>query len=266
MNSNSFKSLPQSTKPNKQECCDRCKFRDIKCKLDASGCTNCSRKGVICSLNSDNSEISNSSTSVNQPKPCDKCKEHRIRCDKNPSGCENCLKKGVDCTYLIERKRRGPKTKVEHFMRYYESLNNSNSNRASNKDQTPDILVTQEGECININSESASGLNTSLASSPNNNSPLQVSDDNNYYQMSPNMLTMYQSVYSPMLDASYYNLPLHLDFSSVAITNPLTNPIITTTAVTSMEYGMSPIYSPQNQMNLQSTTMFDEYGYPMYFN
>ncbi|KXN73285.1 hypothetical protein CONCODRAFT_3762 [Conidiobolus coronatus NRRL 28638] len=249
--------------------CDRCKARNIKCSLNASGCKNCSKKGVTCSLSQDISESPVRSITNIQEKPCDRCKDHRIRCDKSTLGCKNCSRKGIACTYLVERKKRGPKTKVEHFMRYYESLNNINSNQ-DNSAKNPNILITHEGGDINnsdnqlLNNHYVSDLNFELGSSPNLNS-LLISDDNITYQKSPGMVPMYNNIYNPAFDNSCYNLPLPLDFSSAVTTGPFMMPI-DATATTTMVFGLNPVYTPISQMSFQDSAIFDQNSYPMCFN
>jgi hypothetical protein len=259
----SVKSAAVQIKP-----CDRCKTRNIKCNLNTSGCKNCSKKGVTCSLNQGLSEFSVQPMENTQQKPCDRCKDHRIRCDKSILGCKNCSRKGIACTYLVERKKRGPKTKVEHFMKYYESLNNINYNQY-NTVNNPNILITHESGDINssnnreLDNHYVSDINFDLGSSPNLNSHI-ISDDNVAYQNSPSMVPMYSNVYNPAFDTSCYSLPLPLDFSSATTTGPLMMPINTT--ATTLVFGLNPVYSPMSQMSFQDSTIFDQNSYPMCFN
>jgi hypothetical protein len=52
-----------------------------------------------------------STTSSQGKKACDQCFKSKTKCDMNEAGCATCKKKGIDCTFLIPKKKRGPKSK-----------------------------------------------------------------------------------------------------------------------------------------------------------
>ncbi|KXN73288.1 hypothetical protein CONCODRAFT_3766 [Conidiobolus coronatus NRRL 28638] len=216
-------------------------------------------------MNPSTSESSTLQLENGQQKPCDGYKAHHIKCDKNVNGCKNCSKRGIPCTYLIERKRRGPKTKVDHFMRYYESLYNNNLNQASN------ILVTKDKKSSSVenetycNSQYTLDLNFNTHRSSNLNSSF-VLNENVPHQTSSNMLSIYQNTHNPMLDANYYSLPLPHDFASAVSADSLSTSTITTIATTAMDYELNPIYSPLTQPSFENCTILDQNGCTIYFN
>jgi hypothetical protein len=200
-----------------------------------------------------------------QQKSCDWCKAHHTKCDKNAEGCKNCYRRGISCTYLIERKRRGPKTKVEHFMRYYESLYNTSSNQVS------DIYATKGNtDCNDVgetycNRKYFLDLNFNTQSSHNSNTSF-VLNENMSYQMGSNMLPIFQNIHNPMLDTSCYSLSLSKAFTSIASVNSLITFTNTTVGTMTIDNEFSPIYSSLTRLSFENCTMLDQNGYPIYFD
>ncbi|KAJ3977120.1 fungal-specific transcription factor domain-containing protein [Lentinula raphanica] len=53
---------------------------------------------------------------VRAARACDQCYKRKVKCncDEMPNNiCSVCLNLGIDCTYLVERKKRGPKAKIQ---------------------------------------------------------------------------------------------------------------------------------------------------------
>ncbi|KXN73289.1 hypothetical protein CONCODRAFT_3767 [Conidiobolus coronatus NRRL 28638] len=142
--------------------------------------------------------------------PCDGCKGHHIKCDKSLDGCKNCSRRGISCTYLITRKRRGPKTKTESMIKLIESLNISNQSTEV-VESTATTSFTQNASTILVDNEIERNLElqSSTASSPMLAAPA-LSNDFTMLQVTPiNLPVVYQDVYSlPAYDINCYSLPL----------------------------------------------------------
>ncbi|KXN73291.1 hypothetical protein CONCODRAFT_3769 [Conidiobolus coronatus NRRL 28638] len=143
--------------------------------------------------------------------PCDGCKGHHIKCDKNLEGCANCSRRGISCTYLISRKRRGPKTKVESMMKLLECLNSTNQSSVVTTDQFASTISfdSEVSQCLDLHS---SGVSSPMQTTP------KFSDDMKMVQDAPVDLKVgYQDIYSfPLFDTNMYNLnlPLPQDLST----------------------------------------------------
>ncbi|KXN73296.1 hypothetical protein CONCODRAFT_3776 [Conidiobolus coronatus NRRL 28638] len=75
--------------------------------------------------------------------PCDGCTANHKKCNKILDQCSNCKRKGIKCTYLIVRRKRGPKTKSESMLEYCKSMYASlklGTNTSSNSNQNPNIV------------------------------------------------------------------------------------------------------------------------------
>jgi hypothetical protein len=150
--------------------------------------------------------------------PCDGCKGHHIKCDKNLDGCKNCSRRGINCTYLITRKRRGPKTKTESMIKLIESLSTSN--------QSTEVVETDISASNNENDSTTpddnvlvkcSELQYSATSSPIQAAPL-LPNDYTMLQVAPiDYPTVCQSACSlPMYDTNCYSLALPLQTNIVS--------------------------------------------------
>lgn len=159
--------------------------------------------------------------------PCDGCKGHHIKCDKNLDGCKNCSRRDIPCTYLITRKRRGPKTKVESMMKLLESLNTANQSSSSTSVSST-TTTNQTSFTLSVDTkttQSSPDPQSSDLSSPMQATPT-LSDDFSLNQAIPHDFSVsYQDIYSlPVLDTNIYNLPpLPSDLTSFE--PPLTIPI-----------------------------------------
>ncbi|KXN73286.1 hypothetical protein CONCODRAFT_77426 [Conidiobolus coronatus NRRL 28638] len=140
--------------------------------------------------------------------PCDGCKGHHIKCDKNLNGCKNCTRRDIPCTYLITRKRRGPKTKVESMMKLLESLNTANqSSSASSATTTNQTSLTLSVDTKTT--QASSDPQSSDLSSPMQATPTLPDDFSLNQAISHDFPVSYQDIYSlPVLDTNIYDLPL----------------------------------------------------------
>jgi hypothetical protein len=150
--------------------------------------------------------------------PCDGCKGHHIKCDKNLDGCKNCSRRGINCTYLITRKRRGPKTKTESMIKLIESLSISNQNTKL-VESTTTPSTTQNNSTILVGNEIEQNLElqSSAVSSPMQTTPILSNDFTMPQTTMIDFPLLYQDIYSlPMYDTSCYNLPLPLSTDAIS--------------------------------------------------
>ncbi|KAE9394585.1 hypothetical protein BT96DRAFT_998390 [Gymnopus androsaceus JB14] len=69
---------------------------------------------------SDSEDSDGPSISVNKArkrraiKACDECHRRKVKCEESsiPEICSNCLGLGIECTHFVQKKKRGPKTKL----------------------------------------------------------------------------------------------------------------------------------------------------------
>ncbi|KXN73292.1 hypothetical protein CONCODRAFT_3771 [Conidiobolus coronatus NRRL 28638] len=201
-------------------------------------------------MNSNLVDFSCQQVKPSQQKSCDGCKAHHIKCDRNVDGCKNCFKRGIACTYLVKSKRRGPKTKVEHFMRYYESLNKTNESEAPGTFINKEYIKNNSIEMIFYNTSQYTSNTEEDFPSISNSNQFLAADDSILYQTGSDMFPLYQNIYNPMLDISCYNLPLPHELTTVTI----------------MGYELSPVYSSLTQPNFQSSPILNQNACSMYFN
>jgi hypothetical protein len=134
--------------------------------------------------------------------PCDGCKLHHIKCDRVIEGCSNCKRREINCTYLIERRRRGPKTKVESMMKYVESMNSSaNSNANSESEENSSKAAVNNTESIQI----SPNLSNSLCNQTNQ------WDNALIYQTSSEIPLVYQNYFNPLFYPDFVNFQLNTD-------------------------------------------------------
>ncbi|KXN64651.1 hypothetical protein CONCODRAFT_14160 [Conidiobolus coronatus NRRL 28638] len=158
--------------------------------------------------------------------PCDGCKGHHIKCDKSLDGCKNCSRRGISCTYLITRKRRGPKTKTESMIKLIESLNISNQSTEV-VESTATASVTQNTSTILVDNEIEQNLElqSSAVSSPMQATPVFSNDFTMPQAMMADFSLVYQDICSlPMYDPGYYNLPLPLPTDAISFDPSFTIP------------------------------------------
>ncbi|KXN73287.1 hypothetical protein CONCODRAFT_83604 [Conidiobolus coronatus NRRL 28638] len=171
--------------------------------------------------------------------PCDGCKLHHIKCDRVVEGCSNCKRREIDCTYLIERRRRGPKTKVESMMKYVESMNSSaNSNANSETEDSSSREVVNNVESIQISPK----LSYSLCNQTNQ------WDSTLIYQTSSELPLVYQNYYNPLLYPNFVNFQLN-----TAGTNSTAMPVTADQVITMQDYSrqLSSNYCQDNAIGIQ---------------